>query len=88
MSKPVKRICAVFLTLVTLFIGVAVVNVFAEEPIPMPSYAERGYGRSMYAIYQMWSKGEITDEQFEACLPPDAASSMYYGQVSDSSSNN
>ena len=83
-----KRICTVLLTLAVLVTGFVAVNVFAEEPIQLPNDTECGYGRTMYAIYEMWQNGEIDDETFEACLPPDSASHMYVGGISDSTSSN
>ena len=78
MSKTKKRILAAVLTLVVIATGLIAVNVFAQEPIPLPSKQELSYGRTMYAIYEMYQKGEITQKQFESCINDDVADFMGY----------
>ena len=64
--------------IVVVATGLIAVNVFAEEPIPLPNKRELSYGRTMYSIYQMYKKGEITEEQFESCINDDVADFMGY----------
>ncbi len=78
MSKAKKRILALALTIVVIATGLIVANVFAQEPIPMPSAKELSYGRTMYAIYKMYQNGEITQEEFESCVNDDVADFMGY----------
>lgn len=78
MKKLKKKLIALALAVVVIATGVIAVNVFAEEPIPLPNKRELSYGRTMYSIYQMYKNGEITEEQFESCINDDVADFMGY----------
>lgn len=78
MTKLKKKLIALALAVVVIASGVIAVNVFAEEPIPLPTKRELSYGRTMYSIYRMYKNGEITEEQFESCINDDVADFMGY----------
>ena len=78
MTKLKKRLLSLVLMVAVIATGLFVVDVFAEEPIPMPSKKELSYGRTMYTIYRMYINGEITEEQFESCINDDVADFMGY----------
>lgn len=83
MSKTKKRILATVIALAILAAGLIAVNVFAEETIAMPTKAELGYGRGMYAVYEMYKNGEITQETLDNYLYDDVADAMNQTRTND-----
>ena len=81
MIKNKKRLLAVLLTLALCLTGIGVINVFAEEQIKLPTASEIGYGRSMYALYELYQDGTIDRDTFDAALSSDLSSKMDYSII-------